>query len=239
MVRQRAVLLASVLALASVFVGCRDSKPDYFGFPPPVDTTTSTGGRSGTGGKSGAGKGGASGAMGAPDAVAPAPNMDAHVDGVADALVPDGAPDVVATDGPADLVVSETAPDVTPPRADAAPDTTPSKGPAACYPDSKVIRICHQLESACNNCPGGGTGTKPTMDCYAVVQRGDDAACAKYAADKKCTVDPGGNVCGSLNCGVGSGPPVAAGCNRMACRTAQGNGDSAMCMRYLAACPCK
>jgi hypothetical protein len=237
MVRLRLALFASLLLVGSAMSGCRDTKPDYFGTPPAPESTggrtgTGTGGRPATGGRGGTSGAADAGAVKPVDAV---PAVDGAVAG----------PDAVASDAVASdavPVVEVGAPDmVVVPVADAAaPDTRPvtGNGPAACFPDPKVIAICLQLEAACNNCPGGGMGMKPTMDCYAVVQRGNDVACAKYAVDKKCTIDPGGNVCGSLNCGVGSGPPVKAGCNRNACRTAQGNGDSAKCQALLAACPC-
>jgi hypothetical protein len=228
------LLSASILSFGLTFAGCRDTKPDYFGAP-PVDTTTSTGGRSGSGGRSG----GTGGAKGSPDAAA-APGDAKPADVVTAADVGGDAPrDGVIVDAvtPSDVVTAEVPAPV--PVADAAAPDAVKTGPAACFPDPKVIAVCVQLESACNNCPGGGEGKKSTLDCYAVVQKGDDAACAKYSVDKKCNVDPGGNVCGSLNCGVGQGPPVAAGCNVTACKLAQGNGDSAKCQTLLAACPCK
>jgi hypothetical protein len=235
----RSSVLALILVIGSGMLACRESTPPPFD-DEPVDTET-TGGRSGSGGRGGSKGGGAGGAAGM---------------GVGTKPSDSGAPDVipVATDGPvsSDVVAaSDAVPvadalvepidavptvDATPPVSDAAP-----RGPAACYPDPKVIAICHQLEAACQNCPGGVMG-KARMGCFAAVQKGDDAACAKFAMQNKCPVDDAagkGNVCGSLNCGVGHGPAVAAGCNKVACATAQGEGDSAKCMPFLAACPCK
>jgi hypothetical protein len=97
---------------------------------------------------------------------------------------------------------------------------------AACHPDPKVIAICKQLEPACLNCPNNSTR------CFEVAAAGDDRACARYAVDNDCTVDVGGNWCGSLNC-------MAAGCDRTACRMVQGEGASADCQKMLAQCPCK
>jgi hypothetical protein len=97
---------------------------------------------------------------------------------------------------------------------------------AYCHPDPNVIQICKQLEPACLNCPSNSDR------CFTVADDGDDRACARYAADNKCTVDVGGNWCGSLNC-------MAQGCDRAACITAQGEGSSAECQKLMAKCPCK
>jgi hypothetical protein len=171
------------------------------------------------------------GAPGAAPAAPPA--ADGAVADVAVADVAEPADVVVVPVTPVDAVAAV---DVATPT-----DAVAPKGPAACHPNAKVIAICHQLEAACQNCPGGAMGAVSTR-CFAAVQKNDDAACAKFAVDNKCPVDDAagkGNVCGSLNCGVGNGPPVAAGCNKAMCAKAQGEGDSAKCMPFLAACPCK
>jgi hypothetical protein len=112
-------------------------------------------------------------------------------------------------------------------------------GLAICNPDPLVIASCRQLEPACENCPPGGAPPRnqAAADCFALVDRAraglaTDADCVKFAADKMCKVDQGGNACGSLNCG-------APGCNARACDTAYNNGDSTACRRLLATCPCK
>jgi hypothetical protein len=109
---------------------------------------------------------------------------------------------------------------------------------AVCWPDSTVVKICHQLENACENCPPGGPGTALAKACFALVEKAyagmaDDAACEKFAIDNKCKVDDGGNVCGSLNCD-------APGCmNKTRCADRKGWGDSSQCQPFLATCPCK
>jgi hypothetical protein len=116
-------------------------------------------------------------------------------------------------------------------------------GVLVCWPDPKVIMICHQLENACENCPPGGAPpkNKAAQDCFDLVERAykgmaSDADCAKFAADHMCTVDNAtstGNLCGSLDC-------YAPGCKDKArCLDRQQWGDSSMCAQFLATCPCK
>jgi hypothetical protein len=101
-----------------------------------------------------------------------------------------------------------------------------------------VIKICHQLENACENCPPGGPGTPLANACFALVEKAyagmaDDAACEKFAVDNKCKVDSGGNVCGSLDCSV-------PGCmNPTRCADRKGWGDTTMCKPFLATCACR
>ncbi len=213
---------------------CRDGRPP----PAAIDSAKATGGRAATGGRGGrTGSGGAGGSATMAPAAAPAAMnpADVAVSDLADALVSsDGSSD--GSDAASDVRVSVDA--SSDGRMGVAPPDAGRAGPAACHPNPRVIAICHQLESACANCPGGPMG-RNALDCYAAVQRRDDAACAKFAVDRKCPIDPGGNVCGSLNCGVGNGPPVANACNRTACRTAQGNGVSTACMAFMTACPCR
>lgn len=233
------------LGLAGLgFAGCRESTPPSL--EQPVDTEA-TGGRTGSGGRTSKppGTGGATGAAGAVKpgmgaGGAPAASDGAAHDGSGTDAVGAGAGDADPVAGDAEIPVTPVdAPvvaDAVVPAVDAAP-----RGPAACHPDPKAIEICHQLEPACQNCPGGVAG-KVAVACNAAVQKNNDAACAKFAVDNKCPVDDAagkGNVCGSLNCGVGFGPAVAAGCNKAACAKAQGEGDSQKCMPFLAACPCK
>jgi hypothetical protein len=115
---------------------------------------------------------------------------------------------------------------------------------AVCWPDPKVIKICHQLENACENCPPGGAPpkNKTAQVCFDLVKKAyagmaTDADCEKFAIDNKCTVDDvktTGNVCGSLNC-------YAPGCKDKArCLDRQQWGASSMCAPFMATCgPCQ
>jgi hypothetical protein len=235
------VVFAAVIVFGNGLLGCRNTSPAPYA---PVDTMGTSPGRSGTGGRTGRGGSGgakaAGGAGGGTMASAPdASNADLASDAVNSSDVASDA-QVVISDaaGPVEVGAPDAVVDARADgRADAQTDATRS-GPAACHTNSRVIAICHQLESACLNCPGGAMG-KVVTDCFAAVRRGNDAACAKYAVDQKCTIDNGGNVCGSLNCGNGVGPAVAPGCNKAACTKAQGEGNSSMCQPLLAACPCR
>jgi hypothetical protein len=111
---------------------------------------------------------------------------------------------------------------------DAARPPVSGGGTAACHPDPNVIEICKQLEPACQNCPDRSVWD----ECFRVSAAGNDAACARYARDNNCTVDQGGNWCGSLNC-------TATGCPRTDCRQVQGNGASAPCQALIDECPCQ
>lgn len=104
----------------------------------------------------------------------------------------------------------------------------PVNGTAACHPDPNVIAICKQLEPACQNCPDRSIWD----ECFRVSAAGNDAACARYAATNNCTVDQGGNWCGSLDC-------TAQGCPRTNCRDVQGNGASPACQALMNQCPCQ
>ena len=152
-----------------------------------------------------------------------------------DATAP--APDVATSDAPVSTDSSAPAPDaVTAPGAGA----IGKDGLAICHADATVIAICKQLENACENCPPGGAPPKNKLAqvCFDLVMKAKagmakDADCAKFAVDNKCTVDKGGNVCGSLNCTV-------AGCDKAACDKWQQWGDAAMCRPLMAKCgPCK
>jgi hypothetical protein len=103
-----------------------------------------------------------------------------------------------------------------------------------------ALSICKQVENACENCPPGGAPPKNKLAqvCFDLIAKAKagmatDADCAKFAVDNKCTVDKGGNVCGTLNCTV-------AGCPKGPCDKAQQYGDAAACRPLLAKCgPCK
>jgi hypothetical protein len=126
-----------------------------------------------------------------------------------------------------------------------------ASGPvAACWPDPKVIKICHQLENACENC--GPTkavacqnGKYPKVcACFELVAKAykgmaTDADCEKYAMDNDCTVDnvsTTGNVCGSLACNPMTCGGTSGGRN---CESAKQWGDSSICNFFYSKCPCK
>jgi hypothetical protein len=238
------VVALSLLMSASVF-GCRSSSEDTFA--DPIDPATSaTGGRKATGGSSGskagsggsAATGGSSGSAatgGAPAAPPPA------TDGAVTTDVP------AAADAPVTPVAdATTAPDVEVPASDSGAPATPGAGPkgpdglAICHADPMVLSICKQVENACENCPPGGAPPKNKLAqvCFDLIAKAkagmaSDADCAKFAVDNKCTVDKGGNVCGTLNCTV-------AGCPKGQCDKVQQYGDAAACRPLLAKCgPCK
>jgi hypothetical protein len=116
----------------------------------------------------------------------------------------------------------------------------------SCWPDPKVIKICHQLENACENCPPGGAPNvnpkaKVCFDLIAKAYKGmaTDADCEKFAIDNKCTVDnvsTTGNVCGSLDCNPMTCGGTFSGRN---CESAKQWGDSNICKNFYAKCPCK
>ncbi|HXU81916.1 MAG TPA: hypothetical protein VN914_11005 [Polyangia bacterium] len=131
-------------------------------------------------------------------------------------------------------------------------------GLAACWPDPKVIKICHQLENACENC--GPTkavacqnGKYPKVcACFDLIEKAKagmatDADCEKYAMDNQCTVDnvaTTGNVCGTLNCELPACKCTTPGCADEAnkgktCAATQGWGDSSLCQKFATMCPCK
>jgi hypothetical protein len=239
-------VVAAVLFVGGVLHGCTTKS----GPPPPPDPVSTAGsGGSGAGGSvpipgSFPGSTGGSGGSGGTATNPPATGGTGGVAGKNDAgrVGDDGPPPPADATVLADANVSggddAATPDVAPPAGDAGPG-----GPlAACFPDPKVIKVCRQLEPACENCPPGGAPprNKTAVDCFALVEKANagmasDADCAQFAVDHKCTVDNAattGNVCGSLNCG-------ATGCNKAMCDRVYGNGDSAACMRLLATCPCK
>jgi hypothetical protein len=118
----------------------------------------------------------------------------------------------------------------------------------SCWPDPKVIKICHQLENACENCgplkgvaPPRNTKAKPCFDLVAKAYKGmaTDADCAQHAIDNDCTVDGAtttGNLCGSLDCN----PMTCGGTfSGRTCESAKQWGDSSICKNFYAKCPCK
>lgn len=235
------VLVGVAWFLVGPLAGCRSS--DELGVinTEPVAASggkggRGTGGRSGSGGRVGAASGGspASGAGGAGGTVVV--DNDASASDVTSAPGPDSAGAGAGPDsGPADAVAS-----------DAKIDGPPvgANGIAICWPDPKVIKICHQLENACENCPPGGAppGNKLAATCFDLIKKAyagmaTDADCEKFAIDNKCPVDnPNGtgNVCGSLNC-------YAPGCSdKERCLNRQQWGASNMCAPFMATCgPCK
>jgi hypothetical protein len=141
------------------------------------------------------------------------------------------------------------------------PDGGASNGKIlACWPDPKVIKICHQLENACENC-GAKKATacnektgmpKEVCGCFDLIGKAyagmaTDADCEKYAMDNKCTVDNAattGNICGTLNCELPAckcnGPNCADESNRgKTCVADQSWGDASMCQKWVGKCPCR
>jgi hypothetical protein len=245
------IVLPTVALLASHLPGC--GRPDARRYPRQVAGTTTDAGKasgtggmepepeptatggSGTGGRAGSGTGGAEETGGAGGGGAPGSGgifgdtLDAApaTGGAGGALEPDAAasPDLPGTGGATGGTGG--VPGTGGQGGRDAGVAIPGDGTTAyCYPDPNVIAICKQLEPACLNCPSNSTR------CFNVAAAGDDRACARYAVDNNCKVDVGGNWCGSLNC-------MAQGCDKAACRTLQGEGNSPMCQKMLTQCPCK
>jgi hypothetical protein len=245
------IVLAAAAALASHLPGC--GRPDARHYPRQLGGSTTDAGKasgtggmepeptatggSGTGGRGGAGTGGAEETGGSGGGSAPGtggvfgadPPDAAPTGGAGGALEPDAAasPDLPGTGGATGGSGGTGGAGTGGQGGRDAGFPLPGDGTtAACYPDPNVIAICKQLEPACLNCPSNSTR------CFNVAAAGDDRACARYAVDNDCKVDVGGNWCGSLNC-------MAQGCDRAACRQLQGEGNSPMCQKMLAQCPCK
>jgi hypothetical protein len=243
----------AILFVGGAVLGCSTTSP-----PAGNASTGGSGGTGqgsgGSGGTIGSGSGGSGGR--AVDAAEPA-GADAATpvtaDGGDESDGPAAADGPLASDGP-EIVLDGPAAGDDAPAADAvatddaissddAVSSTDGGGPlAACFADPKVIKVCRQLEPACENCPPGGAPPRnaTAAACFALVDKAiagmaSDADCAQFAVDHKCTVDnptTTGNACGSLNC-------QATGCNATMCETVYGDGDSAACQRLLATCPCK
>jgi hypothetical protein len=136
----RSSVLALVLVIGSGMLACRESTAPPF--DDTVDTET-TGGRSGSGGRGGSkgsAAGGAAGTMGVgtkpADSGAPAV-IPVVTDGPVSSDVVAASDVVPAQDALVEPIDAVPPVDVTAPVPDAAP-----RGPAACYPDPKVIAIC-------------------------------------------------------------------------------------------------
>ena len=231
-------------------LACRSATDD--GAPINV-APANTGGSHGTGGKSGGGASKTGGASGSSTMVpvtgAGDPTGTPGADDAAAVPVADGATVEVAPVGAVDSAAPVADAPVSSPDTESAPDGGGALTKmAACWPDPKVIKICHQLENACENCPPGGAPpkNKTAQLCFDLIEsnkagKATDDDCAKFALANKCTVDNAattGNICGSLNCGVGQGPPVKAGCDKVGCTKWQQWGDATKCQPYLAKCPC-
>ncbi len=134
---------------------------------------------------------------------------------------------------------------------------TSGGGVLACWPDPKVIKICHQLENACENCgPRKGVACRngapaQICNCFDLIEKAyagmaTDADCEKYAAANNCTVDnvaTTGNICGSLNCELpackcATGDCAAESNRGKTCAADQSWGDSSACQKWAAKCPC-
>jgi hypothetical protein len=129
----------------------------------------------------------------------------------------------------------------------------------SCWANPKVIKICHQLENACENCgltspKACNTGThtpKAVCDCFELVDKAylgmaTDAECEAFAAANKCTVDnvaTTGNICGSLDCESAACKCTGADCGDeknkgKTCAADQHWGDSSACQKWATKCPC-
>jgi len=244
------IRLAAIVAITAGLSGCgaptpvRRSRPDPDGSSVssggddasgPVGGGSSTGGSDGTGGggtggqdETGgtggidAGSGGDGGSGGTVGETADA--AAGGTGGASGSTGTGGAP----TGGSGGSAGTGSTPDAGSTRPEAGVAVPGDGTTALCFTDPTVIAICKQLEPACQNCPDKSIWN----ECFDVAAAGDDRACARYAVTNKCTVDVGGNTCGSLNC-------RAAGCNRSACMAAQGEGDTTMCEPLMKSCPCK
>jgi hypothetical protein len=242
------LVVAITFLFGSGLPACRQNTENSDGID--TETPAASGGKKASGGSSGAkggstgagkasggaagvatGTGGAGGAPAPSDDAAPTPTPTPKTDATAPATDTAEADVPAATDTAAPAIDAIVAPGA----GSLGPD-----GLAICHSDATVIAICKQLENACENCPPGGAPPKNKLAavCFDLVKKAragmaKDADCAKFAVDNKCTVDKGGNVCGSLNCTV-------AGCDKAACDKWQQWGDAAMCRPLMAKCgPCK
>jgi hypothetical protein len=235
-----ACVVLNVLVLASGLLGCRED--DSGPAPAPARSTGGAGGAA-TGGRGGRGAG--AGGSGGTGTTAGTGGSSAAGSGAAGAGAAGSGGGPAGTSGSADAAAdasgSDLAGDGNPAASDGAIGMPgPDGGIAICWPDPAVIMICRQLENACENCPPGGAppGNKLAQVCFDLIKKAKagmatDAECAKFAVDNKCTVDKGGNVCGSLNC-------YAPTCtDRARCLNRQQWGDSGMCRPFVASCgPC-
>jgi hypothetical protein len=229
-------LVAALIAAGSIYGCSEDAGP---GGVENEGGATQTGGSKGKGGSGGSSaKGGASGSGGISHTDASGSDLSSD-DAAESTDAPEGA------DGDAvDTGASETG--------GAGPSTGGTSGSdagkpavASCSTQVSGLTTCRQLEVACENCPPGGAPEKnPTADeCFKLTDRAfagqaTDADCAKFAMEKKCTVDPGGNICVTLNC---DGRPGCDGNpdDRKTCAGAAHYGEKADCQKYLPKCSCK
>ena len=237
----RFTLIAALLAAGS-FYGCGDKAPASAPVEEGTGGRKATGGSPGTGGAKATGgaggssaKGGASGngsgGSGAQDSGA---GNDADAPESSD--VPAGSDDVAADSKPSDTGAGGTS------GSDAG-----GKKIAACAKDPMGLTTCRQLEIACENCPPKGppeTNPKAKICFDDVIHRAflgqaTDEECAKFAVDNKCTVDPGGNICVTLNCDGSPGCDNKDPLDRKTCIGAARYGQKADCLPYVAKCACK
>jgi hypothetical protein len=247
---------ATAVLLAAVLHGCSPAT-----VRDPVSTAGSGGSSAGSGGAGNprgatggdGGSGGTAGAGGSGGAIGTGGTGGTGGARPADAARPFDAPRPPAPspDAPPPPPPPPPPPDAgAQPDAPVAPDAPPGSdagtlvpgvggGIASCFSNPLVVTICRQLEPACQNCPPGGAppANQTAAACFALIARAKagnatDAECVKFFEDNNCTVDNGGNVCGSINCN-------ATGCNKAMCEAAYENGDSTACMGFLAPCPCR
>jgi hypothetical protein len=256
-VKQHFVLFATALLMSGSLVGCGSSSGSG---PSGGQGGSSTGGAGGiggsggtggSGGSGGVGTGGAGGSTGGADGAVP----DATAGAGGTSTAADGGDDATGTSGS----------DGGPISSDGGSSTSDASGGTpgavlACWADPKVIKICHQLENACENCGpkkavacNTKTMTPPEVcGCFALIDKAfagmaTDEDCAKYAVDNSCTVDNAtttGNICGSLDCSTPACKCTTPGCEDegsrgKTCAADQHWGDASGCQKWVAKCPCK
>jgi hypothetical protein len=247
----RFTLIAALVAASSVY-GCGSDSPDNSG-------TTDEGGSTGTGGKKASGgSGGTSTGTGGAKASGGAGGTNQDAAPASDSEEPASDADQPSDDSGASVdsvvEIDASTPDTaSTPGSDAGPG-----GVLACWPDPKVIKICHQLENACENCgPKKGVacqnGKYPQVcACFDLVEKAfkgmaTDADCEKFAMTNSCTVDDvatTGNTCGSLNCELPDCKCTTPGCEEESnrgktCAADQHYGIASACNKWAAKCSCK
>jgi hypothetical protein len=251
----RFTLIAALVAVGSVY-GCGSDTANT-GSTGDEGGSTGTGGKKATGGSGGSvstGTGGAKasgGAGGSGKDASPASDTD---EPATDADEPsDDSGTAVDSSVGGDVSTPDTSGTGGTPGSDAA-----AGGLLACWPDPKVIKICHQLENACENCgptkgKACGNGKYPQIcACFDLIEKAfkgmaTDEDCVKFAAANDCKVDNAtttGNICGSLNCELPDCKCNTPGCGDEAnrgktCSADQHYGDAAACQKWVSKCSCK
>jgi hypothetical protein len=252
----RFTLIAALVAVGSVY-GCGSDSPDNGGSTGDEGGSTGTGGSKGKGGSGGSATTGTGGAKATGGAGGSAKDAAAASDTDEPASDADQPTDDSGTTDDSAVSSDVSTPDT------AGTDGTPGSDAAtgailACWPDPKVIKICHQLENACENCgPKKGVacqnGKYPQVcACFDLVEKAfkgmaTDADCEKFAVANACVVDDvatTGNTCGSLNCELPDCKCNTPGCEEESnrgktCAADQHYGISSACNKWATKCSCK